>query len=342
MTGLRTLAVAALLALNVVFTPWASAAADPREKIVRLRPDIEALLMKGAFDDLEALANDYRTSHARVKGGYWALSDFYRDLAGFAGDGCDCGRDSSSVSFDAKRLAFESWLGAHPHSLTATVALAELWAGYAWAGRGGAAAQETSENQWRDFHTRMAKALDVAAVLDPKADPLIYSLKMNAIGLDEDPKAKLDELYSEAMRAFPDFPGYALERYENLQPRWYGAPGESQAFAQSLLTQPGGETGLLDYFDVAADFLKFERNYPVVFDESGLSYPMLIKAFAARAAAVGVTNYDLNVLMFYAVTAQDKKTAAFLAKKIGDAWQSGVWSEKTYYDAAVSWTTEWP
>ena len=80
MTGLRTLAVAALLALNVVFTPWASAAADPREKIVRLRPDIEALLMKGAFDDLEALANDYRTSHARVKGGYWALSDFYRDL----------------------------------------------------------------------------------------------------------------------------------------------------------------------------------------------------------------------------------------------------------------------
>ena len=343
MPVLRTLVVSALLALDVALSSAGRAAADPpRENIVNLRPDLEALLMKGAFDDLETIANEYRASHARMKGGYWALSNFYQALVGFAGDTCGCGRDGSDIPFDAKRQAVEHWLEGRPHSLTATIALASLWAKYASVGRGAAYAQDTSADQWRDYRSRLAHGQDILATLDPKADPTIYILEIAAISLNADPRAKLDELYAKAIQAFPDFPGYAVARYENLQPRWYGAPGESQAFAQSLLTQPGGETGLIDYFDVAASFLQFERNYPVVFDKSGLSYPMLVKAFAARAASVGVTNYDLNVMMFYAVTAQDKKTAALLTKKIGDRWQTGVWSEKTYYDAAVSWTTEWP
>ena len=337
MVVLHRMAVAILVAFGVLTLPLATASADTNENIAAPRPDVEALLMKGAFDDLEKIATDERSSRARTHGGAWLIEHFYLDLTAIGHDDCACGGRGSTYSFDGKRKSLESWLAAKPDSMTPRIALAELWANYAWQGRGG----ETGDEQWKAFNDGMTHALDLLRPVDPNADPQVYYLELQATPVYDEPRKKLDEIYARAVRAFPNFPDYATTRFNYLLERWYGEPGEAAAFTKTLLTTPGGDEGLIAYFSVARVFLGVERNFSVLFDGSGVAYPTLAKAFAVRSATVGVSNADVNVLMYYAVAALDKKTAAMLAKKIGDKWEPSVWTEKKYYDAAVTWTNQW-
>ncbi len=335
---LRVLVVAVLA---IVGASVAASADPPHEKVVDMPRDLEARLMRGAFGELDALAAEYRSSGVRIIGGTWALKVLYDDLSRISEGVCGCG-GRGDIAFDDKRKALERWLAANPSSLTARIALAELWNNYAWAGRGGDSAHKTSDTQWKDFYDRMGHALDLLKSVDPNADPEVYLIEMDAAPVDEQPREHLLELYDRAVRAFPTVPEYAMARFNFTLDRWFGEPGEAAAFTPSLLTSPGGQAGLIAYFDVAKQSLAVERNYAIVFEVSGANYATLVKAFAARSAAFGVTKSDMNVLMFYAVAATDKKTAAFVAKKIGDSWDSSVWGERKYFDAAISWTSEWP
>ena len=122
-----------------------------------------------------------------------------------------------------------------------------------------------------------------------------------------------------------------------MLPRWYGGPGEAAAFTQSLLTSPGGETGLIAYFDVATQALDLEHRYQELLGFSGVAYPTLVKAFAARASAFGVSKTDMNVMMYYALAARDFKSASLLSEKIGDDWEPTLWGDREHLNATLAW-----
>ena len=142
---------AALLALGLWLASAPTQADEPSERIVAVRGDVEQMLMDGRTDELDAIADDYRASRARVRGGAWALSQFYYWLTPFVGSGCGCEPDISKVAFDDKRKAIEAWLERSPRSLTARIALADLWDLRAWQLRGVKYAKETSEAAWQGF-----------------------------------------------------------------------------------------------------------------------------------------------------------------------------------------------
>jgi len=143
----RTL-VAIVVALVCLATGNAKAE-PPTEKLATVPQDLEKVLMQGDFDKLDDLASDYRSTRIRTTGGYWALGAFYDIVSAFAGAGCGCFRDVSSVPFDAKRKQLELWLASKPQSSTARIALADMWKNYAWMRRGGDYAGKVSDSQWR-------------------------------------------------------------------------------------------------------------------------------------------------------------------------------------------------
>ena len=338
MIALRTF----VLALFCIFALAPASADEAHPKVIVIQRGLEARLMNGAYSELDQIADDYRTTQVRKEGGYWALVWVYDVLSRIAEGGCTCGPKTTDIGFEAKREKLEGWLKANPNSLTAKVALAKLWLNYAWAGRGGDTAQKTSQVQFAAYFERAARAMALLKPLDANADPEIYDLQLQATPTLPNPRESLNAIYDLATRAFPDFPDYAAIKFNYLLNRWYGGPGEAQEFTRSLLDGPNKDAARSAYFAVASGALVTFGAGPSTFEATGLDYPMIVKAFASRTALFGASKYEMNVLMAYAVAARDKKTAAFLADKIGADWYASVWVEKRYFDEAVAWSHRWP
>ena len=337
MTALRSF-VLSLFCLFALAPAWAD---EPHPKVVEIQRGLEARLMHGAYAELDQIADDYRARQSRKEGGYWALAWEYDVLSRIAEGGCTCGPKTTDIGFDAKREKIESWLKANPDSLTAKVALAKLWLNYAWVGRGGDSAQKTSQAQFAAYFERAARAMALLKPLDANLDPEIYELELQATPTMPNPRESLIATYERAARAFPAFPDYAPIKFNYLLERWYGGPGEAQAFTRSLLAAPDKDGGLSAYFAVASGALVTFGGGPSTFETAGLDYATLVKAFASRTALFGAGKYEMNVLMAYAVAARDKKTTAFLADRIGPDWYASVWSQKSYFDDAVAWSQRW-
>ena len=214
------------------------------------------------------------------------------------------------MAFDDKRKAIDAWLGRRPRSLTARIALAELWNSRAWQLRGVRYAKDTPEAAWQGFNEAMARAQAALAPVET-ADPMVYFLEMNMVVVTDDPRWRLHSLYGRATEAFPTFPAYETQVYYYLLERWFGRPGEAAAFAASLLAKPGGDQGKIDYLWVAAKAATTSAGPDDVIRWSGIRYKALIDAAAAQQRAVGLTNADWNVLLFYSVAVRDKKGANF-------------------------------
>ena len=187
---------AALLALGLWPASAPTQADEPSEHIVAVRGDVELMLMEGRTDELDAIADDYGASRVRVQGGWWALAQLYDWLTPFAGSGCGCGPDISRVTFDHKRKALEAWLERRPHSLTARIALANLWKSRAWQLRGIGYAKDTTAAAWRGFREAMARAEETLAPVEETADPMVYFLEMNMVAASDDPRGRLQSLYA--------------------------------------------------------------------------------------------------------------------------------------------------
>jgi Domain of unknown function (DUF4034) len=332
---------AALLALGLWLASTPTQADEPSEHIVEVRGDVEQMLMDGRTDELDAIGDDYRASRARVRGGSWALARFYDWVTPFVGSGCGCEPDISTVAFDDKRKAIEAWLERRPHSLTARIALAELWELRAWQLRGVRSAKDTSEAEWRGFNEAMARAEEALAPVDATADPTVYFLEMELAVVSNDPRERLQSLYARATATFPTFPAYAPQHYNFTLERWYGRPGEAAAFAASLLANPGGDQGKIDYVWVAAKAATLSAGPDDVIKWSGIDYNALIKAAAAQQGAVGLTNRDWNVLLFYSIAVRDKKGANFELEHIAGNWDRGIFRTQALIDWVEGWSKSW-
>jgi Domain of unknown function (DUF4034) len=328
---------AALLALGLWLASAPTQADEPSERIVEVRGDIELMLMEGRSNELDAIADDYRSSRVRISGGWWALAELYEQLTPFAGFRCGCGEpEISRVTFDHKRKALEAWLERRPHSLTARIALANLWKARAWQLRGFGSAKDTTAAAWRGFREAMAQAEETLAPVDETADPMVYFLEMEMVVVADDPRKRLQSMYAHATTTFPTFPAYAPQYYNYMLERWFGQRGEAAAFAASLLANPGGDDGKIDYVVVATKAATASAGVDDVMRWSGIDYNALIDAYAARQRTVGLNNRDWNVLLFYSVAVRDKKGANFALKHVAGDWDRGVFNQPL-----IDWITGW-
>lgn len=294
-------------------------------------------LYHNEFDLLERAAAEARAGKERVPGGYWKLDLLYGSLDSPA---AGVGAPDAEWQYHVGKL--KKWAGERPSSVTARVALADAYVGYAWQARGEGVASTVTEEGWQLFRERLAlskTALDDAKGAGPIC-PQWYSVMMTVArgqGWDRD---SYDRLFGEATAFEPSYTAYYLERAQYLLPRWHGRPGEWVRFAEEAAERVGGREGSALYYQVArsvAEASLGEVRQNTFMSDEGVSWPRVRQGLADLEQACGASSHDRNLSCLIAVVSGDAKTGRELFEQIGDNWDASVWRSRAEFEMYKDW-----
>ena len=113
--------------------------------------EIRDLVQRAKYEQLESRADAYRTSKARFTNSMWKLRGFYSAFLEFPSD-----RDD--IHWTQFIQSIENWVKQNPESVTAKIALALAYRGYAWKARGGGWATTVTPQGDRLVQERLALA----------------------------------------------------------------------------------------------------------------------------------------------------------------------------------------
>jgi hypothetical protein len=291
-----------------------------------LREEARRRLSSGDFDWLDATAREYRDSRATFGEGTWKLSTLHQGLAGSAGEWSE--REWMLALEQARR-----WTQERPKSITARIALIELWIGYALAARGDGWSQEVTPDRWAVYEQRIGEAAQVASGLasveerSPRRATSLMWLALNgAYGKEEEAK-----LFADAIRDDPDYqPNYSLH-LRFLLPRWHGAPGELEAAARAIAARPGGKERLARAM--------WQLDAQNAFETRFVPWPTLRQGFAELHArhpeSFEIQSAACHFASYYADAGETKR----LFVELGSRMEPEVWKSREAFVRAYHWAT---
>lgn len=270
-------------------------------------------------------------------GGGWQLSVFYEAVSEPQSEG----EDEWASEFEK----LVKWLEAKPDSLAAAVAEAKAWTGYAWFARGGGWASTVTEDGWRLFRERLAKARAVleaagkAHGADADALPPEFYHVMQTVALGQQwDHLEYETWFDRAVRAAPDYDPLYVSKAYFLLPRWYGGPGEWEAFAWEAGHHQGADLyariccAQQRFFDAAA-----------FFSQDRARWPFLQEGFSKIDAAYPLSPHLVNQYAFFACAAGDKAAARKLLSWIGERSDVHVWGSRDAFEKARAQAlSPWP
>jgi hypothetical protein len=207
------------------------------------------LLRQEKFDQLDCIADSARTQKARFSGGDWKLRQLYNAL-----EEPEHGVHATEEDWKDHLGRLKRWVAAHPESITARVAFAKAYVGYAWDARGNGYSDTVSDSGWRLFRERLEKArsiLEEAAKLKRKCPEWYVVMQRIALGQAWDSES-VSALLEKAVAFEPQYQTYYQMYAIYLLPKWRGEDGDSARFAQEAADRVGGEQGDALYFWIAA------------------------------------------------------------------------------------------
>jgi hypothetical protein len=305
------------------------AEADPD----RFVAGVKLLLQQEKFEELEAVAAAVRNGKTRFPGGGWKLSGFYRAINAPLGD-----RDASDADWEVHLARLERWASMKPDSITAPVAVASSYRGYAWKARGGGYASEVSETGWRLFAERVKRAetsLQKAAALPARCPHWFFEMQDMALSQGWG-KAQTQALFEEAITAEPQYYYYYQVQAHSLLPQWNGDEGEAERFAESSAKRVGGKEGDIIYWLIAS---KLVCNCGNEGSEDRLSWTTLRRGYDAMVQRYGTSVQRMNAMCFMAMKFGDVFLADKLFAEIGERWDKETWGNKQYFDDMKQFAT---
>jgi hypothetical protein len=331
----------AALGLSKASVPKAAAcnAAEPSlddasdiQGVIQYEAVTQQLLREAKFAELDCLADTARTSKARFASGAWKLNVFYEAVRVPQGHATE--EDWTTHLENLKR-----WVSAKPESITARVALAEAYTGYAWDARGNSTSDTVTQNGWKLFGQRIEKAketLEEASQLKTKC-PHWYSV-MQVVALAEGwdlPRAT--RLLDEAIAFEPDYHYYYRNYADYLKPQWYGEEGDPERFAEQAANRIGGAKGDILYYKIAVELICNSSNAEAAVKL--MSWPRIQKGRAELEKQNGLSLINLNILALMAIKESDSVVARRMFSRIGDNWDKGTWKTWSYFDSSRTWAT---
>jgi len=294
---------------------------------------IRELFDREDFDAIDRLADEYRASKARFAGGFWKLhlmqSALDRPAAGLL-----TGASDSEWQKHLRRVT--KWVEQKPNSISARTALAGSYLHYGWEARGGGYADTVSDEGWRLFGERAAKARNVLedALGHNLKDPeLLLTLMLTARAEQWEPDQQM-ALFERAVAFEPDYYYYYRLEAENLLPKWEGEPGEMARWADAQANRIGGKKGDSIYYEIATYLncaCDSDRNL------NGMSWDRIKRGYAAVEQQYGPALDALNQLAYMAVMVNDSASARIIFQRIGDNWSKETWHNKKYFDDCRAW-----
>ncbi|MDR3456598.1 MAG: DUF4034 domain-containing protein [Verrucomicrobiae bacterium] len=283
------------------------------------------------YDKLEALAAEGRSGEDAWPNGDWKVAPVYGGLAYPA--------SNEAEAWLARQKALKDWIQNRPASITARVALAENLTDYAWNARGNGFANTVSDAAEKLFEDRLAQA---AVVLSDAKDlkekcPVYWTTMMTiARGLQVS-KVQFDNIFNQAVQAWPDYPRIYEQRATFLLPRWYGAEGEWEADLAKSADRLGGTKGDILYAQVVSWMHGYSEQHNIFESSPGLSWERIDRGWDAIEKQFPDSLEALNAHAHLAGLAGDREKARLCLMKTGGKITMNQWSAKGEFIDFANW-----
>ena len=282
--------------------------------------------LTGRIDDLDETLQGWWKEKRRFKDGRFEMQAYYEGLCAYF--------TVEQDKWDAYRDLAAMHRQAYPHSTAAALAKSIFWYQYAWNARGTGFADSVAPENSTLFHERLAKARGVLEESRSFAasNPLWY-YHMMSIAIDEGwPDEKFDELYSEAIKRFPDFFVFYFAKTRHLLPKWGGDADRFDEFVNQTVEATRATDGESMYARLywSYDGTQVHGN---LFDESRADWPRMKKGFEDLLSRYPDSKWNLNNFASFACRARDGVTFARLIEAIGPWVHPRAWRSNYSYDS---------
>lgn len=300
------------------------------EEIFAFRQAVRQNFNKRRFAELEKHAAELRRSKAVFDNGSWKLYEFYESLT--------CEDNEPESLWQLHEQIHRDWITAFPQSVTARVAYADFFVSYAWEARGAKYAGEVAAERWPLFRERLASAqrtLEEARAL-PEKDAVCWAVTLRVARGQGWEKSDYDRAVREANAFEPHYWKYDTYRAETLLPRWYGEPGDWEAYTEEAAARPDG----LGDEVYARMVIALHIYYKNVFRETKVSWPKT-RAGLERLRQQYPRSLDfMSETAFFAVLSGDRALAKELFAQLGDRYLARVWRDREYFVRCRNWAAE--
>jgi len=228
--------------------------------------------------------------------------------------------------------ALNEWIKQKPESITPRVALGETLVSYAWKARGTGYADTITEEGGKLMAERLAvahKVLFEARNLGEKCPQLWLAAQDVALGEGWDANT-YNALCDEGLSLFPENQTIYLYKAYELQPRWYGKPGEWEQFATASAAKVGGDEGEILYARIIW-YLNAKGLFKNIFKDSTVKWERVRGSFEVLQKRYPDSLQVISEFARLSCNAGDWKKARELFTTIGFRVDSSVWTNKEHF-----------
>jgi hypothetical protein len=280
----------------------------------------------GNIEELDETLNLWWKERRRFDDGRFELLAFYEGLGTYISGVQD--------HWDGYRFAANTGHDTYPSSTAGALGAAIFWQQYAWNARGTGYADTVSEDGWKLYRERLARA---HAILDESksyasTNPLWY-YQMLTIAVDESwSDSEFEALSREATRRYPDFFIFYFAQVRHLLPKWGGSKERFDIFVQRTVAATRATEGESMYARLywSYDSTQVRSN---LFDESMAEWPRMRKAFEDLMTRYPASKWNLNNFASFACRAHDQATFGRLIAEIGPSLEPRAWRDNYSYDS---------
>jgi hypothetical protein len=238
--GVRTVILGALLLICAACDVEPPAPGSELATRAEIASQASALLKNERFEELDALADTYRSTQARTSSGLWKLGFFYSGLS----EMFPRHRQSPEI-WALLGQSTEHWIERRPRSPAARLVYATILINQAWGIRGTGYANTVEQQQWKPF---FAKVEEARAYLEgvktiASADPYWYRAMLEIATMQEWPDARFSALLAEALDRHPLYYDIYFEATNRKLPKWGGSAEEVEAFAREAVRRTHATEG---------------------------------------------------------------------------------------------------
>jgi len=285
--------------------------------------------------ELDCLADHARSGKERLPGGLWKVHLLYQGLR----QPVPFPMHATPEDWADLIQRLQRWVKARPESITARVALALAYLGYAGDARGSGYANTVSESGWKLFEERTAEAkriLKEASKLATKCPEWYVAMQLVSVNQGWS-VTEARALFEEANKFEPEYYTYARDLAYYLLPKWSGEAGDTEKFVQEIADRIGGDKGDILYFQVAAaDYVVCGCD-----DNPDLSWDRIKRGFEASEKHYGVSMQNLNRIAYLAsyFGERDPVYADKSLTRIGEQWDEETWGSKQGFENTKNWVS---
>lgn len=293
-----------------------------------VRSNVQKLVDKKDFDQLENMVNEARTQKLKYKTVTWVLHDLYNAIP------------YSLDDYEDIHKFADEWRKHSPESNIPDIIQARAFKFKAWDVRSGHYSSKVSGAQYQGFKDYLAKSWNAINEAEKKGpiDPEICTLQTELLfALYRDKKSAKERFY-ECAKIEPGYVHLYYRTSNYLQPKWYGSKEEWLQFVEESTDATkhiygDGLYALLMAFHTK-DTGKLMKGYGGKF-----SWNRTNAGFHDILQEYGMSSYILHHYGYTAMLARDYKVFAEVLKEIGTKWdddKAKYYKKKTWYDFSLS------